>query len=176
MEVRLRGAQAVIAHDVGLGYANRFSVPSRDEAAAKLKSFRDLGKAVTLQEFLGGEITLIKIYDKPLDGLDRAKALVKELLASVIVDPEHLGAPELVGPLWSEGTSATVQAIVCYRDGRIGRIECDAVDDGSLPAVGVHLFFEDYDGTCWWHRWDAFFPRKVRDTPRGGAANSETDR
>ena len=101
---------------------------------------------------------------------------MKELLASVIVDPEHRGAPELVGPLWSEGTSATIQAIVCYRDGRKGRIECDATDDGSLPASGVHVFFEDHDGTYWWHRWDAFFPRKVRDTPRGGAANSETDR
>jgi hypothetical protein len=148
--------------EVGLGHANKFSVPSRDEAAAKLKSFRDSGKAVTLQEFLESEIKLVKItfYDKPLENFDRAGALVKELLASVIIEPEHLGEPALAGPLWSEGTSATIRALVLFKYGRIGRIECDATDDGSARAGGVHLFFEDQDGTYWWHRWDARFPRR----------------
>ena len=53
---------------VGSGFANRFSVPSKDEATAKLKSFRELGRAVTLREFLGGDIEFIRItfYDKPI--------------------------------------------------------------------------------------------------------------
>src|SRR5207244_4452090 len=85
------------------------------------------------------------------------------------VDPKHGGLhadePALWGPGWSEGTSATIGALVLFRDSRIGRIECDATDDGSPRAGGVHLFFEDHDGTCWWHRWAASFPRKVRETP-----------
>ena len=32
---------------VGLGYENRYSVPTKAEALAKLKSFRDLGREVT---------------------------------------------------------------------------------------------------------------------------------
>ncbi len=173
---------------VGSGYANRFSVPSKAEALARLKSFRGLGREVTLQEFLGGEIALVSIthYYKPLDfpgqadaaakgehSLDGAGALVRELLASVIVDPNPRGELALWGPGWSEGTSATIRALVFFRDSRIGRIECDATDDGSPRAGGVHLFFEDHDGTYWWLRWDASFPRKVHETPakKDGAAN-----
>jgi hypothetical protein len=173
---------------VGSGYANRFLVPTKAEALAKLKSFRELGREVTLQEFLGGEIALVKIthYYKPLYfpdradttakeqlSLDEAGALVKELLASVIIDPKHGDEPGLWGPGWSEGTSATIRALVVYRDSRIGRIQCDATDDRSLRAGGVHVFFEDHDGTYWWHRWAASFPRTVRETPanKDGAAN-----
>jgi hypothetical protein len=172
---------------VGVGYKNGYSVPSKAEAVAKLKSFRDLGREVTLQEFLGGEIGLIRIsyYYKPLDfpdqtnslakgehSLDEAGALVKELLASVIVDPKHGDEPALWGPAWSEWSSETIRALVLYRDSRIGRIQCDATED-SLRDGGVHLFFEDHDGTYWWHRWDTAFPRKVRETPanKDGAAS-----
>ena len=152
---------------VGGGYANRYSVPSKDEAQARLKTFRKLGRAITLQEFLGSEIRYIRItfYDKPLDSFDRARAVMRELLASVVVSPDHRGAPMLEGPRWAELNQATIRALIVFTDGRIGRIHCDATDDGSIRAGGVHLFFEDHDGTFWWHRWDAEFPRKKPETP-----------
>ena len=154
-------------HQVGSGFANRFSVPSKDEATAKLKSFRESGRAVTLREFLGGDIEFIRITfcDKPIDTLDRARALVKELLVSVVMSPEYRGAPMLDGPRWAEGTRATIRALVIFADGRVGRIHCDATDDGSRRAGGVHLFFEDHEGTYWWHRWDTYFPRKTQEPP-----------
>lgn len=37
-------------------------------------------------------------------------------------------------------------------DGNMGRIETD----------GLHVFTEDHQGTCWWHRWDSAFPRSRR--------------
>jgi hypothetical protein len=153
-------------NQVGSGYANRFSAPSKEQAAAKLKAFKESRRAVTLREFLGGDIKSIRItfYDKPIDTFERARALVEDLLMSVVVSPEHRGAPMLDGPRWAEVNRATIRALVIFADGRIGRIHCDATDDGSLRAGGVHLFLEDHDGTYWWHRWDAYFPRKTQET------------
>src|ERR1017187_10413602 len=146
--------------EVGWGYANRFLVPSREETVSKLRSFRGLGRAVTVQEFIGEDIQSIWIsfYADPLDSFARARALLGSILASVIVSPEHKGEPGLRGPEWSEGSQDTIRAVVMFNDGHIGRIACDATDDGSPRAGGVHLFLEDHDGTYWWHRWDAFSP------------------
>jgi hypothetical protein len=115
---------------------------------------------------MGGTIRWIQIvhFDNPIDSLERAGALTRELLASIVVSPEHCGAPFCDLPLWSEPTWVTIRALIQFEDGRIGRMECDATDDGSQKAGGVHLFLEDYHGTYWWHRWDAYFPRKVLET------------
>ena len=159
---------------LGYGFRNRFAVPSKAEAAAKLESLKNLRRPVTLQEFLGGSIESIGIdhYDKPIDSFERAMALTRELLGSIVLSPEYRSTPFYDGFRWGEGAQATIQVLVFFEGGRIGRVHCDATDDGSLRAGGVHLFFEDFEGTFWWHRWDSFFPRKVRTS----SANESTER
>jgi hypothetical protein len=163
----------------GMGYANRFVVPSRDEATTKLKTFEDLEKPITVQEFLGGEIRFAQItfYYKSLTNLVQASALLKDILSSVIIAPAHpLNVPQLVGPRWSEGTSSTIRALIFYKDGAIGRMSCDVTEDGSERAGGAHLFLEDDKGTYWWHRWDATFPRQMQSRPDSGMTAGPTNR
>jgi hypothetical protein len=152
---------------VGEQFSARFSVPSKAEASARLESFKALGRRVTVREFLGGDIQIVQIvfYGDPIDSFERAKALLRDLLASHILAPERLGAPTLDGLTWAEGSRATIRATVGFGDGRIGRLESDLTDDGSLRAGGVHLFLEDHAGTYWWHRWDAAFPRESEEAP-----------
>ena len=150
---------------VGDKFSPRFSVPSKAEALARLESLKALGRRVTAQEFLGGDVQIVQIvfYGSPINSLERAEAVLRDLLSSHVLAPELRGGPELFGPMWSESTSATIRATVRFRDGRVGRIESDVTDDKVSGAV--HLFLEDHAGTFWWHRWDAAFPRRSEKVP-----------
>jgi hypothetical protein len=152
---------------VGLGFKNLYSVASLEEAQAKLKRFRELARPISLAEFLGGEINYVQIISYS-GSSGEGPLLIRQLLGSIIMSPGHrLQGPDLCGPIWSEVTDVKMRAFLHYKNGRMGLLESDGIGAG-----GTHLFFQDADGTYWWHRWDMQFPRQLlKDSQQDGAAN-----
>lgn len=146
--------------NIGVGFRNVYATASKEQAQAKIARFRKAATPVTFQEFLGQPVSSISIVSCHGDP-GQAAELVRGLLDSVIVRPGNRGGPTLEGPRWAEVTPITVTAFLQYGNGRGGVLESD----------GTHLFFQDGDGTCWWHRWDAMFPRELRQP--GGAAGQD---
>jgi hypothetical protein len=151
---------------VGLGFKNLYSVASLEEAQAKLKRFRELARPISLAEFLGCEINYVQIISYS-GSSGEGSLLIRQLLGSIIMSPGHrLQGPDLGGPIWSEVTDVKMRAFLHYKNGRMGLLESDGIGAG-----GTHLFFQDADGTYWWHRWDMQFPRQLLKDSQDGAAN-----
>jgi hypothetical protein len=107
---------------------------------------------VTVLDFLGGKIRFIRVvfYNMSLKTFQGAKSLLDSVLNAVIISPGHPDPGLQID--WAEGTTSLVVAEVIFDNGTMGRIETD----------GWHVFFEDNQGTYWWHRWDSAFPRSRR--------------
>ncbi|MHB8523286.1 MAG: hypothetical protein ACYDH9_21380 [Limisphaerales bacterium] len=152
---------------LGLGFENLYSVASPEQAQVKWKRFRELARPISLAEFLGGEINYVQIISYSASS-GEGRLLIPQLLGSIIMSPQHLlQGPALAGPMWSEGPVVEVRAFLYYKNGRVGLLESDGVGAGR-----GHLFFQDADGTYWWHRWDMQFPRQLlKDSQPDGAAN-----
>jgi hypothetical protein len=135
--------QRVESREPGGEFVNRFAVPTREQAIAKVTKLREAKEMVTVERFLGGDIRFIRItfFDDSLKDFETARSFLQDLLNSTIISPSHHEGPFL-NILWSEGSNDSIKALIFYANGSVGRIESD----------GWHLFLEDAEGTYWWHR------------------------
>lgn len=137
--------------NVGAGFRNLYGSATHEQAWAKLRRLRQSDRAVSVRAFLGSKLRRIRIVSLFETSAAEAADLIRGVLSSVIIEPGKRGGPTPEGLLWSESTPVKVRALLEYDNGRVGLFETD----------GTHLFFEDSDGTYWWHRWDSSFPRRA---------------
>lgn len=133
----------------GDGCVNRFSVASQKDAQAKVARLRAGKTPVSVAQFLGGPIKLVRVVyaDPKAGGFAKARSLVRDVLAAPLLAPGVSSEPRLF-PDWAEEDGATARALVIFEDGTVGRAETD----------GTHLFLEDSAGTFWWYRFPSRKP------------------
>ena len=127
-------------------FVNRFAVPTREQAMAKITRLRETKELVTVRSFLGGKIRFVRVtfFDDSLKDFETARFFLQDLLGSTIISasPSPLTEGPFLQPAWAEGSEDSIRALIFYENGSIGRIESD----------GWHLFLEDSEGTYWWQR------------------------
>jgi hypothetical protein len=150
------GAHGVENAFIGSAFRNRFSVASEEAARKKIENLKGSREEITVQDFLGGEIDFVRVtfFDRALTDFARSRAFLQDLLDWVILSPPYpdpTSGPQLHA-YWAQGATPSVQALVFFVNGSLGRIESD----------GTHLFVEDAAGTYWWYVGDSGLQRKQR--------------
>ncbi|MBM3862048.1 MAG: hypothetical protein FJ395_20685 [Verrucomicrobia bacterium] len=126
-------------------FRNRFTLQSEKQAEAKLKRFQESTNEVTVADFLGDKITGFRITYYDFCFANAAIVGVQDALGSVICSPSQVSgqSPTLEHrEEYSVSPIVTVQAVLKYRNGREGFLQCSG--SGILIA-------QDCDGTYWWN-------------------------
>jgi len=136
---------------VGGGYGNALTNASRLELETRVRALNDAKPAVTVLDFLDDvdRINVTFVVERQ-GGFDQARAALSDLFSSLLLQPHCDGPSPSV--FWAEGAPVSIEALVFYRNGRIGH----------LQANESHLFVEDHNGVGWWYRWYPAFPRQHR--------------
>jgi hypothetical protein len=140
------GRHGNAVRQTGDAFVNRFAVPTREQALAKLAKLRETREPVTVGSFLGGKIRFVRVtfFDDSIRDFETSRHFLQDLLGAVVIPnngASYVEPPRLAID-WAEASENTIQALIFFENGSVGRIESD----------GWHLFLEDSDGTYWWDR------------------------
>jgi len=148
---------------LGEGYRYISNAALEKQAMKKISSLRQLNRDITVEDFLGASIESIKVESiRGNMSFEEVHLQILDTLNRVILTSTDISSePPMLFQGWSEYVGEGITASICFK------IDEDNPPDHrnkpcgypmQIAGAGNYLFFEDIDGTFWWHRWASYSP------------------